>query len=256
VDRIKGVVLAGGTGSRLRPLTEAVNKHLLPVGRFPMICYPIAKLVQAGILDVLVVAGARELGDIAVLLGSGGRWGARLTYRVQEEAGGIAHAVAQAEPFAAGLPIVVLLGDNIFEAPLDTFVGRFLGQGRGARVLLKEVDDPERYGVAVVDAGRVVRIEEKPRNPSSRLCVTGIYMYHPDVFGVIAGVRPSGRGELEISDVNQSYVEAGTLAYDVLPGWWVDAGTVDSLRLAGELAGRLPEASLPRPVAAAAPRPE
>jgi glucose-1-phosphate thymidylyltransferase len=215
---VKGVVLAGGTGSRLLPLTTVVNKHLLPVGR---------------------------------LLGSGRRWGARFSFRVQEEPGGIAQALSLAEAFASGSPVVVLLGDNIFEAPIGPFVERFLSQGRGARVLLKEVADPERYGVAVVETGRVVSIEEKPRNPRSRLCVTGIYMYDADVFEVIRGLKPSERGEVEISDVNDHYVRAGTLAYDLLPGWWMDAGTIPSLRLAGELALGLPDDALPEGIAPA-----
>jgi glucose-1-phosphate thymidylyltransferase len=237
---VKGVILAGGTGSRLHPLTRVVNKHLLPVGRYPMIYYPLAKLVEADVRDILLVAGSEHLGDLGRLLGSGRAWGARLTFRVQDEPRGIAHALSLAEPFADGSPLVVLLGDNVFEAGIRPSLERFLQQGGGARVLLKEVPDPERFGVAVVDGPRVVRIEEKPQHPPSRLCVTGVYMYGPDVFDVIRGLTPSPRGELEISDVNNHYARAGAMAYDVLPGWWVDAGTVESLMEAGRLALRLP----------------
>lgn len=247
MQRVRGVVLAGGTGSRLYPLTKVTNKHLLPVGRYPMIYYPIAKLVQAQVTDILVVTGPEHMGDVVTLLGSGGAWGARFTYRVQDDPGGIAQALGLARDFAAGGSVVAILGDNIFDASIAPFLQRFQEQPRGARILLKEVPDPERYGVAEVRDGCVVGIEEKPPHPKSMLCVTGIYMYDPDVFDVIATLQPSGRGELEISDVNNYYVRAGTLAYDELPGWWTDAGTLPSLRLANELALGIAEDALPVP---------
>ena len=245
--RVKGVVLAGGTGSRLYPLTKVTNKHLLPVGRYPMIYYPLSKLVGAGITDILVVTGIEHMGDVVNLLGSGRQWGAQFTYRVQDEPGGIAQAFGLAEEFVGRDMSVVILGDNIFEADISPFVEAFRAQGTGARLLLKAVADPERYGVAEVSGGRVLSIEEKPQRPKSTLCVTGIYMYDPAVFSAIRALRPSGRGELEITDVNNHYLRAGQLRYDELPGWWTDAGTMDSLRLANDLAmqqshGLLPDA--------------
>ena len=235
-ERVKGVVLAGGTGSRLFPLTKVTNKHLLPVGRYPMIYYPISKLVQAGISDVLIVTGVEHMGDVVGLLGSGGQWGAEFTYRVQDQPGGIAQALGLAEHFVGGDGCVVILGDNIFEAEITPFVAAFRDQDRGARLLLKTVPDPGRYGVAEVAGGRVVSIEEKPARPKSQLCVTGIYMYDAAVFDIIRTLRPSGRGEMEITDVNNAYLRQGTLRCDELPGWWTDAGTTASLRLANELA--------------------
>ena len=243
--RVKGVVLAGGTGSRLYPLTKVTNKHLLPVGRYPMIYYPLSKLVGAGITDILVVTGLEHMGDVVNLLGSGRHWGAQFTYRVQDEPGGIAQAFGLAEEFVGNDLSVVILGDNIFEADISPFVDAFRAQGTGARLLLKAVADAERYGVAEVAGGRVISIEEKPRLPKSDLCVTGIYMYDAAVFSAIRSLRPSARGELEITDVNNHYLQAGRLQYDELPGWWTDAGTVDSLRLANELAIQLPELRVP-----------
>ena len=246
---MRGIVLAGGTGSRLYPLTKVTNKHLLPVGRYPMIYYPIGKLCRAGITDILIVTGPDHMGDVVGLLGSGRDWGVCFTYRVQDAPGGIAQALALGEDFAAGGPIVAILGDNIFSAALSPYVQRFAVQGTGARILLKSVPDPERYGVAEVREGCVVGIEEKPSQPKSRLCVTGIYMYDSAVFDIIRTLSPSDRGELEISDVNNGYVRAGTLRYDELPGWWTDAGTLSSLRLAGELALQLDEDGIPAPAA-------
>ena len=250
--RIKGVLLAGGTGSRLYPLTKVTNKHLLPVGRFPMIYYPLGKFVTAGITDVLIVTGVEHMGDVVNLLGSGRHWGVRFTYRVQDEPGGIAQALGLAEDFADRSRVVAILGDNIFQADITPFVQAFRGQARGARLMLKAVPDPERYGVAEVVHGRVVGIEEKPAQPKSQLCVTGIYMYDHEVFEVIRSLRPSARGELEITDVNNHYVIAGGLHYDELPGWWTDAGTMESLRLANELAAQLPEGMLPDAIREAA----
>ncbi len=243
--RLSGVVLAGGTGSRLYPLTKVTNKHLLPVGGYPMIYYPIAKLVAAGITDVLVVTGLEHMGDVVNLLGSGRDWGARFTYRVQDEPGGIAQALALAEAFAGGGSTVVLLGDNIFEADITPFVDGFRAQPAGARLLLKSVNDPQRFGVAEVRDGRIVGIEEKPARPRSDLCVTGIYMYDARVFEFIRDLQPSARGELEISDVNNRYIAEESLHYDILPGWWTDAGTIASLQLANRLALELPAGGMP-----------
>ena len=246
---MRGVVLAGGTGSRLYPLTKVTNKHLLPVGRYPMIYYPIAKLVKAQIFDILIVTGVDHMGDVVNLLGSGRQWGARFTYRVQDEPGGIAQALGLAEHFVGDGRCTVVLGDNIFEADITPFVDRFRAQESGARLLLKEVPDPERYGVAVVRDGRVINIEEKPKQPKSSLCVTGIYMYDSSVFEAIRTLRPSARGELEITDVNNHYLSMGSLAYDQLPGWWTDAGTMQSLRLANELAMAQSDSVVPDAIA-------
>ena len=235
---MKGIVLAGGTGSRLFPLTKVTNKHLLPVGRKPMIYYPIEKLTGAGIEEILIVTGTEHMGDVVGLLGSGREFGCRFTYKVQDEAGGIAQALGLAENFAGTARICVILGDNVFEDSLASAVSRFSAMnGAGAHVMLKQVPDPQRFGVAEVVDGRIVGIEEKPQSPKSDLAVTGVYMYGPEVFGVVRTLRPSGRGELEISDVNQHYATQGNLTYDMLDGWWTDAGTFESLLRANELVG-------------------
>ncbi len=236
---MKGVILAGGTGSRLFPLTKVTNKHLLPVGREPMIFHPVRKLVGAGIDEILVVTGVEHMGDVVTLLGSGREFGCRFTYKVQDEAGGIAQALGLAEGFAAGRSLCVILGDNVFQDPIAPVVERYRGQGRGARVVLKKVPDPYRFGVAEVQGGRIVSIEEKPERPRSDLAVTGVYLYDGTVFDLIRGLRPSARGELEITDVNNGYLARGELWYDVFEGWWTDAGTFESLRRAGELAEAL-----------------
>ena len=237
-DRLRGVVLAGGSGSRLFPLTKVTNKHLLPVGRKPMMFWPIERLQDAGIVDILVVTGREHMGAIVNLLGSGRDHGVSFTYRVQDEAGGIAQALGLARDFVAGGRCVVVLGDNIFTASIRPFVERFLAQPEGARVLLKRVPDPARFGVAELsaDGARLVGIEEKPAKPKSDLAVTGVYMYDARVFDVIAGLKPSARGELEITEVNNDYIRRGALAFDELPGDWTDAGTFESLRRANELA--------------------
>jgi glucose-1-phosphate thymidylyltransferase len=232
---MKGIILAGGTGSRLLPLTKVTNKHLLPVGREPMIFHPVRKLVDAGIREILVVTGVEHMGDVVNLLGSGRDFACQFTYKVQDEAGGIAQALGLAEGFAAGEPVCVILGDNVFEAPLRPHVGRFREQRAGARLLLKEVGDPGRFGVAEVVGGRLLAVEEKPAQPKSRLIVTGVYFYPPDVFDIIRGLKPSRRNELEISDVNNVYIARGAMEFDQLPGWWTDAGTFESLRNANEL---------------------
>ncbi len=232
---MKGIILAGGSGTRLLPLTKITNKHLLPVGREPMIVHPVRKLTQAGIRDILVVTGCEHMGDVVGLLGSGRDFDCEFTYRVQDQAGGIAQALSLGRDFARGDKIVVLLGDNIFQDELGMYCERFARQGRGARILLKRVPDPQRYGVAEIEGSSIVSIEEKPLHPKSQYAVTGIYMYDDRVFDIVAQLRPSGRGELENTDVNKAYIKRGELGFDVLEGYWTDAGTHESLRLANEL---------------------
>jgi glucose-1-phosphate thymidylyltransferase len=232
---IKGVILAGGTGSRLFPLTKVTNKHLLPVGKKPMIQYPIEQLTGSGVTDILIVTGREHMGDVVNLLGSGSEYGCEFTYRVQDRAGGIAEALGLAKGFVGDGRMVVILGDNIFEKSLSFSIKRYLEQPEGARVLVKEVEDPTRFGVAEVEQGRIVRIEEKPKEPRSNLAVTGVYMYDKRAFDFIDGLTPSARGELEITDVNNNYLKTGKLLYDVVEGWWTDAGTFESLTKANEL---------------------
>jgi len=232
---MKGIILAGGTGSRLFPLTKVTNKHLLPVGREPMIFHPVKKLVEAGVKEILIVTGVDHMGDVVTLLGSGREFGCRFTYKVQDEAGGIAQALGLAENFAGGDSCCVILGDNIFEESIAPFVEAFGKQKMGARLLLKQVHDPQRYGVAEIEGSRVTRIVEKPIEPKSDLAVVGIYFFDNGVFDIIKTLKPSGRGELEITDVNNHYLAAGTLQCDRLSGWWTDAGTFDSLHAANEL---------------------
>jgi glucose-1-phosphate thymidylyltransferase len=223
---VKGVVLAGGTGSRLLPLTKITNKHLLPVYDRPMVFYPIEKLVQAGVREVMVVTGGNAAGDFLRLLENGREFGLRrIHYTYQRGSGGIAAALALAEDFAEGEKLVAILGDNLFEEDLTPYVRAFKAQASGARILLKRVSDPERFGVATVRRGKVESIAEKPRRPESRLAVTGCYMYDAQVFDIIRTLKPSKRHELEITDVNNAYVRQGELAYDVLKGWWQDAGS-------------------------------
>jgi len=231
---MKGIVLAGGTGSRLFPLTKVTNKHLLPIGTKPMIYYPIEKLIEAGMDEILIVTGTEHMGDVVGLLGSGVEFNCRFTYKVQDQAGGIAQALGLAENFCGGDSMTVILGDNIFEASLAKAAQSW--NGKGAKILIKEVQDPQRYGVAELDGDRIIGIEEKPKNPKSNYCVTGIYMYDGGVFDVIKTLKPSGRGELEITDVNNHYISEGIMGYDMLDGWWTDAGTPDSYRVANELA--------------------
>lgn len=235
-SEVRGVVLAGGTGSRLFPLTKVTNKHLLPVGREPMIYHPIRKLVEAGLREILIITGTEHMGAVVGLLGSGAEFGCEFTYRVQDQAGGIAQALGLARRFGRGGRLTVLLGDNIFEASIAPFVERFRAQPAGAKVVLKAVPDPGRYGVAVTENGRVTRIIEKPVQPPSNMAVTGMYFYDEQVFDAIATLKPSGRGELEITDVNNFYIERGLMSFEELPGWWTDAGTFESLALANELA--------------------
>jgi glucose-1-phosphate thymidylyltransferase len=233
---MKGIVLAGGTGSRLYPLTKVTNKHLLPVGKYPMIFYPISRLKEAGIEEILVVTGREHMGDVVNLLGSGHDYDLRFTFKVQDQAGGIAQALGLAENFAGGDSCVVILGDNIFSDSIAPFVRHFKQQGKGAKVLVKQVPDPNRFGVAEISGDHIVNIEEKPKEPKSDYAVTGIYMYDNQVFDIVRNLKPSARGELEITDVNNYYIQAGQLTYDMLEGWWTDAGTFPSLKLANELA--------------------
>ncbi|MFA6431644.1 MAG: sugar phosphate nucleotidyltransferase [Candidatus Margulisiibacteriota bacterium] len=233
---MKGIILAGGTGSRLMPLTKVTNKHLLPVGRKPMIYHPIGKLVEAGIEEILIVTGVDHMGDIVNLLGSGREFGCRFTYKVQDKAGGIAEALGLAENFIGTDKMVVILGDNIFQDDLTPFAKKYLEQKDGAKVLVKEVDDPHRFGVIAFDGKKVTSIEEKPKKPKSKYAVTGIYFYDNNVFNIVKKLNPSGRGELEITDVNNAYLKANQLTYDVLSGWWSDAGTFESLERASLMA--------------------
>ena len=232
---VKGLILAGGTGSRLFPLTKVTNKHLLPVGRKPMIVHPIDKLRQAGITQIMVVTGVDHMDAVVGLLGSGREYNCEFTYRVQDTAGGIAQAVGLAENFVHNDRVVVILGDNVFQDSISDYVATYRKQKNGAKILLKEARDPQRYGVAELKAGKVVGIEEKPRKPKSNLAVTGIYMYDSRVFEVIRTLKPSGRGELEITDVNNAYIRKGEMSCDMLKGWWTDAGTFESYKLANEL---------------------
>jgi glucose-1-phosphate thymidylyltransferase len=233
---MKGIILAGGTGSRLYPLTKVTNKHLLPVGQYPMIYYAIEKLCHAGITDILIITGREHMGDVVNLLGSGYEFGASFTYKVQDQAGGIAQALGLAEHFVGGDMMTVILGDNIFNDDITTYTHNFINQGAGAKILLKQVHDPERYGVAELSGEHIVSIEEKPKTPKSNYAVTGIYMYDSQVFDIIRTLQPSGRGELEITDVNNAYIQRNQLTFDVLDGWWTDAGTHSSLAKANELA--------------------
>lgn len=232
---MKGVILAGGKGTRLHPLTKATNKHLLPVGREPMLYHPLRQLIEAGVREILVVTSTEHMGDIVNCLGSGNEFGCALTYRVQETAGGIAHALALAEGFAGGGRIAVVLGDNVFEYSIAPYAHRFQEQAAGARVLLKEVGDPERYGVAALDEHHVIEIQEKPSKPKSSLAVVGLYFYDEEVFDIIRGVKPSERGELEITAVNNEYIARRRLQYDVCQGRWTDAGTFESYLEANKL---------------------
>ncbi len=232
---IKGVVLAGGTGSRLMPLTKVTNKHLLAIGKKPMIYYPVEKLISAGVKEILIVTGVDHMGDVVNLLGSGKDFSCRFTYKVQDEAGGIAQALALAEGFADDSGLVVILGDNIFKASLKPYLQKFLSQEKGARVLLKKIHNPQRFGVAEISGGRVTKITEKPKKPKTNYIVTGIYFYDNSIFNIIRKLKPSARGELEITDVNNTYIARNQLQYDILAGWWTDAGTFESLSRANEL---------------------
>lgn len=232
---MKGIILAGGKGLRLYPLTKVTNKHLLPVGNEPMIFNPIKKLKEVGITDIMIISSTEHMGDIVGLLGSGAEMGVNFTYKVQESAAGVAHALNLAKNFAKGEKILVILGDNITTASLKPAVENFLKQEKGARIILKRVKDPTRYGVATIDGKNVIEIEEKPRQPKSDHAVIGYYLYDEKVFNIISQMRPSARGEYEITDVNNEYLRLGELSYEVLDGEWTDAGTFESLLQANKI---------------------
>ncbi len=236
---MKGIILAGGTGSRLYPLTKVINKHLLPVGRYPMIFYPVSKLKEAGIRDIFIVTGKEHAGSIVNLLGSGHEMGLNFTYRIQDQAGGIAEALGLAEDFVGDEKCVVILGDNIFEDSIVSFVSSFEIQKQGAKILVKKVKDPSRYGVIEFSGNSALSIEEKPAVPKSSYCVTGIYMYDKSVFDIIRTLEPSARNELEITDVNNEYIRRGQLTIDRFKGWWTDAGTMESFYYANYLAEKV-----------------
>lgn len=233
---MKGVILAGGLGTRLFPLTKITNKHLLPVYDRPMIYYPIQTLINAGIRDILIVTGGNNAGDFLRLLGNGKEFGLKhINYTYQEGEGGIAEALKLAEYFAEEEKTCVVLGDNLIEKNIAHAVQAFEQQKRGAKILLKEVPDPQRFGVAEIQGNRIVGIEEKPKSPRSKYAVIGIYLYDPTVFDIARTLKPSARGELEITDVNNEYIRRGELTYDFLEGWWTDAGTFESLMRASHL---------------------
>ena len=236
---LKGIVLAGGLGKRLYPLTKVTNKHLLPVYGKPMIYYPIQTLVDAGISDILIVTGGNHAGEFLRLLGNGKDFGLKhINYTYQEGEGGIAEALKLAKHFADKDKIVVILGDNIIEKNIKTAVSDFCKQLGGAKILIKKVSDPERFGVAELKDGKILGIEEKPKKPKSKYAVTGIYMYDNNVFDIIKTLKPSGRGEIEITDVNNAYIKRGELTYSILDGWWTDAGTFESLLWANNLVAK------------------
>ncbi|GMN99938.1 sugar phosphate nucleotidyltransferase [Parageobacillus thermoglucosidasius] len=233
---MKGIILAGGTGSRLYPLTKVTNKHLLPVGKYPMIYHAIYKLKEASITDILIVTGREHMGDVVNLLGSGSEFDVEFTYKVQDQAGGIAQALGLCETFVGNDLMTVILGDNVFSDSIVPYVENFKKQATGAKILIKKVEDPERFGVPELEGNRIKSIEEKPKYPKSRYAVTGIYMYDAKVFDIIKTLKPSARGELEITDVNNAYIKRNELTYDILNGWWTDAGTHASYLRANELA--------------------
>lgn len=233
---MKGVILAGGLGTRLHPLTKVTNKHLLPVYDKPMIYYPIQTLINAGIDDILIVTGGNNAGDFLKLLGNGKEFGLKhMNYTYQDGEGGIAEALRLAEFFASGEKICVVLGDNVIEKNIRKAVENFRKQREGAKILLKEVPDPQRFGVAELKGDRIARIEEKPKEPKSQYAVIGIYLFDQQVFDTIKTLKPSDRGELEITDVNNRYIEKGLMTWDILEGWWTDAGTFESLLRANQL---------------------
>jgi len=234
--KMKGVILAGGLVTRLHPLTKVTNKHLLPVYDKPMIYYPIQTLINAGIDDILIVTGGNNAGDFLKLLGNGKEFGLKhMNYTYQEGEGGIAEALRLAEFFASEDKICVVLGDNVIEKNIRKAVENFRKQKEGAKILLKEVLDPQRFGVAELRGDRIARIEEKPKEPKSRYAVIGIYLFDQEVFNIIKTLKPSGRGELEITDVNNRYIEKGVMTWDILEGWWTDAGTFESLLRANQM---------------------
>ena len=241
---MKGVILAGGTGSRLRPITKVTNKHLLPVHDKPMIYYPISTLIKGGVTDILLVVGNESAGDFLKLLSSGREFGAKFTYRVQDESGGIAQALSLASDFVGNDSVVVILGDNIIEDDISSGVKEFSTGGCEAMLFIKQVADPGRFGVAEIKGGKIIGIEEKPKKPKSAYAVTGLYMYDSSVFSIIKGLKPSSRGEYEITDVNNEFIKRGKLLYKELKGYWTDAGTFPSLFRATTLVREKEAASL------------
>jgi glucose-1-phosphate thymidylyltransferase len=237
---MKGIILAGGTGSRLFPLTKVTNKHLLPVGDKPMIFYPVEKLRRGGIKEILIVTGVEHMGDVVSLLGSGKDFDCQFTYRVQDEAGGIAQALGLASQFAKDDKMCVILGDNIFYDSIEKFVTDFHSGSAKAKILLRKVPDPQRFGVAEVKDNKILNVTEKPKSPKSDLAVTGIYFFSPDVFEIIKTLKFSARNELEITDVNNAYIKRGEMSFDILSNWWTDAGTFDSLAKATALVRETP----------------
>jgi len=239
MNGVKGIILAGGLGTRLAPLTSVTNKHLLPVWNKPMIYYPIQTLVDAGIKEIMLVTGGNNAGDFLRLLGSGKEFGLKhIEYTYQKGQGGIADALRLAEDFADGDRVVVVLGDNIIEKPIRKSIEKFKKQKKGARILIKKVPDPQRFGVVEFKNGKILRIDEKPKRPKTDYAVTGVYMYDSEVFKIIKGLKPSKRGELEITDVNNRYIGQRTMCYDVLSGFWTDSGTFESLLRANNLVAR------------------
>ena len=232
---MKGIILAGGTGTRLYPLTKVTNKHLLPVGKEPMIFHPIKQLTSAGLKQILVVTSTDHMGDIVKVLGSGKDFGCEFTFHVQEEPKGIAHALSLAENFAGNDKIVVFLGDNIFEYSIKQYVRNFENQKKGARVLLKKVSDPDRYGIAAMDEEHILEIEEKPSSPKTDYAVVGVYMYDLEVFDILKNIKPSNRGEYEITSVNNEYIRRGKMEYDIVKGRWMDTGTFESFLEANKI---------------------
>lgn len=226
---VKGIILAGGTGSRMYPCTKVTNKHLLPVHNKPMIYYPLQTLISAGIKEILIISGTEHAGDFLRLLGSGKEFGIRLSYEIQDEAGGIAQALSLSENFVDNDKFVVILGDNVFEDNIKEYVEDFANGFNGSKVFLKEVPDPQRFGVAEIQGDKIISIEEKPKAPKTNYAVTGLYMYDARVFNIIKKLRPSQRGELEITDVNNEYIKNNSMTFSVLKGFWSDAGTFDSL---------------------------
>ncbi len=233
---MKGVILAGGLGTRLMPCTKVTNKHLLPVYDKPMIYYPLRTMVNAGVKDIMIVTGGNYAGDFLRLLGNGREFGLKdISYTYQEGEGGIADALKLAENFIDNDKVIVMLGDNIIEDDITDSIKEFEKQKEGAKIFLKQVNDPERFGVAEINDSRVINIEEKPGKPKSNYAVTGLYMYDSNVFKIIENLKPSDRGELEITDVNNEYIKRGIMAYSILNGWWSDAGTFESLYRASHL---------------------
>lgn len=233
---MKGVILAGGLGTRMMPCTKVTNKHLLPVYNKPLIYYPLNTMVKGGLEEIMIVTGGNNAGDFLVLLGNGSEFGLKdLGYTYQEGEGGIADALKLAENFVDEDKVIVMLGDNIIKDDISEAVKEFQKQPNGAKIFLKEVSDPERFGVAEIKDGRVINIEEKPKNPKSNYAVIGLYMYDNDVFDIVKTLKPSDRGELEITDVNNEYIRRGTMTYSIIDGWWTDAGTFESLYRASKL---------------------